>query len=66
MQLIVNGKPTDFDGDPDIATVIEQLGAGEHHVAVMVNGRVLSREDWNVTELRDSDSIEVIAFAGGG
>lgn len=36
------------------------------HICIIVNGRVIKRENWSKVILKDGDRIEVVGFVGGG
>ena len=66
MKIVVNGEELDVDAVADITDIIALLGVGEGRVAVMLNGSVITRDDWQQTKLAEADRLEVLQFAGGG
>ena len=65
MKLTVNGKSLEFAGG-NIPALVDQLDAISEHVAVMVNGAIVPRENWGTSVLSDGDDVEVLTFAAGG
>ena len=61
----INGEELNVAGD----TVTEYLsynGFDVKRVAVELNGDILPKSDFNITILRDGDSVEIVSFVGGG
>ncbi len=66
MKLIVNGEEHVHAGNGSIDALLDELGANKAHTALMVNGEVVSSENWNSTALNENDEIEMLVFVGGG
>jgi len=66
MELTVNGKTDEFEDGISLACLIQQIGAAPERVAVMINGKVVKREDVAAAELSGGDVVEILSFAGGG
>ncbi|MEP0813299.1 MAG: sulfur carrier protein ThiS [bacterium] len=66
IEITVNGKKRSYESAPAIPGILAEIGAPERLVVVEVNGAVVYREDWEKTELRDGDRVEVVTFVGGG
>ena len=66
MQLTLNGKPYEHEGDASMQSLLDEIGTDGGRVAVMINGRVISRSDRDSVRLREADTVEVLTFAGGG
>lgn len=61
----INGEETSADG----ITVSEYLKKEElstERVAVMINGDILPKAEYDNTRLSDGDELDVIGFVGGG
>lgn len=65
-RLIVNGSPRALEGNTTVAELLDQIGARAERVAVELNLRILDREDFKRTLLKDGDRLEIISFVGGG
>ena len=66
MKLQINGEPKNFESPLTLAALIEILGMKSDRVAVELNRDIVPRDRWAVTELRDSDQLEIVHFVGGG
>jgi sulfur carrier protein len=67
LTLHVNGVEERLEA----ATVAALLAArevapGARGIAVAVNGRVISRDAWSITPLRDGDVVEIVRAMQGG
>ena len=66
MELFVNGEPKSCAEPASLAQFIEQLGMKGDRVAVELNRDIVPRAQWNDTQLRDGDRLEIVHFVGGG
>jgi sulfur carrier protein len=66
MKLTVNGETHEHHGTGTIDALLEELGANKAHTALMVNGNVVSSNDWKTTILNENDEVEMLVFVGGG
>ena len=66
MKLTVNGEPHEHKGNASVDGLLEELGANKAHTALMVNGDVVSSNDWKTTILNENDGVEMLVFVGGG
>ena len=66
MNLKVNGEQHDHQGGGSIPALLAELGADAERTALMVNGAVVSSNDWNTTLLKENDEVEALVFVGGG
>ncbi len=66
MNLTVNGEAHEHRGNGTVDALLEELGATKAHTALMVNGTVISSNDWETTMLNENDTVEMLVFVGGG
>ncbi|MDH3981571.1 MAG: sulfur carrier protein ThiS [Kiritimatiellaceae bacterium] len=66
MNLVVNGKTHTHVGNGSIEALLDEIGAKKNHTALMVNGAVISSNDWETATLKENDQIEMLVFVGGG
>lgn len=66
MSITLNGELRGVPSDSTIATLIDFLSLPEQRIAVEHNNKVVRRADWPVTNVNQSDRIEVVHFVGGG
>ena len=62
----INGKNAKLQGSPSVTSLLHSVNISAPQVAVAVNGEVLPRDQWALTELRDGDSVEIVRAVGGG
>ena len=65
MELKVNGENRPFDGC-SLLELIVSMDLSPTRVAVELNGSIVPRAEFDGTELKDKDSIEIVQFVGGG
>ena len=66
MIVIVNGVRTDRRAPATIREVVIESGAKPEHVAVLLNGDMLPRAEWDAVQTHEGDRVEILAFVGGG
>jgi thiamine biosynthesis protein ThiS len=66
MRLFINGDEKTFPDFLSLAELIEQLAMKGDRVAVELNREIVSRAQWNGTQLKDGDRLEIVHFVGGG
>ena len=62
---MLNGEESET-GKDTVAGLLDELGITPGGVAVEVNLKVVKREEYGNTPLKDSDSVEIVNFVGGG
>lgn len=62
----VNGVEKKLDSPVNIKTLLEQEGFVVDRVAVEKNGEIVPKASYEHEILKDDDSLEVVAFIGGG
>lgn len=66
MKLQINGDARDFPDGLTLAALVEQLGMKPDRVAVELNLEIVPRANWQSTQLKDGDKLEIVHFVGGG
>jgi len=69
MSLKVNGVERQFAADRmpgTLTALLDALGVGTDAVVAEVDGRIVRREEFARTEIRDGQQIELIRLMGGG
>ncbi|MCH5196766.1 MAG: sulfur carrier protein ThiS [Oscillospiraceae bacterium] len=49
-----------------VSDYLAENGYATERVAVMINGEILPKSDYNSTKISDSDEVEIVGFVGGG
>ncbi|HEX5435256.1 MAG TPA: sulfur carrier protein ThiS [Candidatus Angelobacter sp.] len=66
MILIINGDSREFPDGLTLSALITQLGMKADRVAVELNLEIVPRDQWEATQLKDGDKLEIVHFVGGG
>jgi sulfur carrier protein len=66
MRLHVNGTARDLDDGTTLAAMIERLAGSTRGSAVVVDGEVVPRSEWQDYPLRAGQAIELITAVQGG
>ena len=66
VELTVNGETLCVANHPSLLDLVQRLHVSARAVVVSVNQQLVRKEQWEQTQLKDGDSIEVFtAFEGG-
>lgn len=66
MEIQVNGKPMQLDGDLTISELIARRGLKTALVAVEQNGVIVPRGEFERRVIAPGDKLEIVHFVGGG
>jgi thiamine biosynthesis protein ThiS len=66
MLLQLNGVRRDFPEGLNVSALVEHLGMKADRVAVELNLEIVPRANWQATQLKDGDKLEIVHFVGGG
>ena len=66
MNLIVNGVPYPHQGAGTIAELLAEQRLAPARTAIMINGEVVRRSQWDGVLLTEGDAVELIVAAAGG
>ncbi len=66
MTLQINGEDKTYDGPLTLASLIASMGLKSDRVAVELNRDIVSRDQWDKTNLSEGDRLEIVHFVGGG
>lgn len=64
--IILNGHKREIEHKVTLDRLLDLFSLPKQRVAVELNKEVVRRQDWEKTQVRDEDKIEVIHFVGGG
>ncbi|MCL1910327.1 MAG: sulfur carrier protein ThiS [Kiritimatiellaeota bacterium] len=62
----LNGENFDVKSGATLLSLLETLGHKPERVAAELNGVIVPREKFGETALRDTDTLEIVCFVGGG
>jgi len=68
MTIRLNGEPVELEPGASVIDAVAHTGAdgSARGVAVAVEGEVVPRGEWERTELREGQSVEVVGAIQGG
>ncbi len=66
MQVQVNGENMTVDDSINLNDLLSATGFTGKRVAVMVNDKIIRRDDRASVTLNEGDRIEIISMVGGG
>lgn len=67
MEVAFNNSPIKIDPNKTLSEVLKDKDLfNKPGIAVAVNGKVVSKSDWDAKELQEKDSIIVITATAGG
>ncbi|PRR81254.1 sulfur carrier protein ThiS [Clostridium vincentii] len=62
----VNGKDIELKQDKTLDKLLDELQINKDKVVVELDGKIITKESFGETILKNSNVIEVISFVGGG
>ena len=65
-EMIINGKEEDVATPITVAELVEQRGLRADRVAVELNGEIVPRAQRAQTQLKGTDTLEIVTFVQGG
>ena len=66
MTIFINGEARELDGVSTLAGLLDALDLPKQRVAIELNKHVIRKQDWESTNVKDKDKVEVVHFVGGG
>ena len=66
MNVILNGKKKNLQTEISLQDLTEEASKDPQCLIAEINGQIIKRPSWGETKLRDGDTIELVAFVGGG
>ena len=66
IKIFINGDLRKFPQETNIASVLESRNISSKHIAIEINENLVFRSDWQETNLKDGDKVEIVKAIGGG
>ncbi len=66
MTIRLNGEPFEIAGPVTISALLAELNIDPRIVAVEHNVRIVKRQQYDQTIVREGDEVEIVRFVGGG
>jgi len=62
----INGKDVELERPTALLDYLAGIGVDPRSIAVEHNGKILERDEYASTTLRDGDVVEIVRMVGGG
>ena len=66
MNLTINGTLRQVAAEQNLSDLVNTFCKQSQNVLTELNGVIVPRPQWSQTLLKDGDSLELVAFVGGG
>lgn len=66
IKIFINGDLKKFPKETNIVSLLEILNISSKHIAIEINESLIFRSDWEKTNLKDEDKVEIVKAIGGG
>ena len=66
IKIFINGDLKKIPQETNIVSVLESLNISSKHIAIEINENLVFRSDWQETNLKDGDRVEIVKAIGGG
>lgn len=68
ISIILNGEKKDIETETDNISVskLVEIRNLKGFFAVELNLKIINKEDYSSTFIKDGDNVEIVSFAGGG
>lgn len=64
--ITINGKMQSFATPLTVSRALDHLALQNKRIALERNGKIVPRSQFDVVELADGDTIEIVVAVGGG
>ena len=65
-KIQLNGKQFVLDKKHSLISLLKKFKINEKKVAVELNGKILNKNNFSFTVVKNKDKLEVVNFIGGG
>jgi thiamine biosynthesis protein ThiS len=66
IEITVNGEPQKLPGQQTVESLLRELGVRADRVAVELNRKIVSKNQWASTPVETGAALEIVEFVGGG
>ena len=66
MIIKINGKDEAIDRALNLLELVKAKGLSPEKIVLEYNFCIVPKEEWENTNLREKDNIEIVSFVGGG
>ena len=64
--LTINGDNHTFENEIALSELLKQIGLDPKKVAVERNLEIVPKSQFNIQNIKNNDSLEIVHFIGGG
>lgn len=66
MKVTINGISKELSGNTQLSDLVSQFCKHPKSIITEVNGQIITSKDWNTISIKEGDTVELVAFVGGG
>ncbi len=66
MKITINGTPKELAHVSYLSDIVAQFCQQPKNIITEVNGQIITSPHWSHTSIKEGDTIELVAFVGGG
>ena len=65
-KIQLNGRKLELDKKYSVFTLLKKYKINSKKIAVELNAKIINKNKYSITFLKDKDKVEVVHFIGGG
>ncbi|MBU4485791.1 MAG: sulfur carrier protein ThiS [Candidatus Delongbacteria bacterium] len=65
MEVIVNGKIEEIESETILKLILGK-SLNPNTLVIEMNGKIIIKDNWENTKIKQNDKIEILNFVGGG
>ena len=65
-KIQLNGRNISIQGKQSIFNLLKKYKINNKKVAVEVNGKIINKNKYKLSNIKNNDKIEIVHFIGGG
>jgi len=66
MKIKVNGNYLEVEDNITLSKLIENLKLNSKKIVIELNRNIIDEKDYDLTEIKEGDTVEIVHFVGGG
>lgn len=66
MDIMVNGEQVSCEEGMTLESMIAQRGHDKRQIAIEWNEKIIPKEEYETSVIKEGDVIEIVTFMGGG
>ena len=65
-KIQLNGRKLELSSKYSISALLKKYKIDSKKIAVELNGRIINRDKYKLTYIKNKDKVEIVHFIGGG